>query len=38
MQLIGRFDKLLFSALGDGKILVRVLIDNVSVRLYIGFL
>lgn len=25
MQLIGRFDKLLFSALGDGKILVRVM-------------
>lgn len=38
MQLIGRFDKLLFGALGDRKILVRVPIDNVSVRLDIGFL
>ena len=38
MQLVGRFDQLLLGTLCNCEILVRILIDHVTVRHHIGFL
>ena len=38
VQLVGGFNQLLLGALGNGEVLMRVLINHMAVRQHVGFL